>query len=98
MKYILEITSCDMIHTKFHKAWYRRSSNAKVYTEMLGITDKDCFRHSKVIQEDIHTHHRQDDLISLLLLVENKENRLKYFCSQTKQHILTLINIITLKE
>jgi hypothetical protein len=54
----------------------------------------------KFVKEDTHTYiyGQQDDLISLLLLFENKESRLKNFCSQTKQHILTLINIITLKE
>jgi hypothetical protein len=25
MKYVVEVASGDMIHTKFHEVWYRRS-------------------------------------------------------------------------
>jgi hypothetical protein len=40
--------------------------------------DKDWFKHSKVLRgAHIQIHRQEDDLISLLLLFQNKESRLK---------------------
>jgi hypothetical protein len=38
---------------------------------------KDCLRHSKVNRENSQIHRHHGDRISLLLLFQNKENRLK---------------------
>jgi hypothetical protein len=38
---------------------------------------KDCFSHLKVIKGDTYTHRQQNYLISLLLLFQIKESRLK---------------------
>jgi hypothetical protein len=35
MMFDAEMASCDMIHTKFHEGWYRRSSNIKVLPQQF---------------------------------------------------------------
>jgi hypothetical protein len=39
--------------------------------------DKDWFRHSEVGKEDSQTHRQHSDLVSLVLLFQSKEIRLK---------------------